>query len=455
MLQRKRGILRKYIIHDISLTIIFINERFCTETMSRDSDVSRRALIKTAGTVGTVGVGLAGCSGSSGNGGGSTDADGEDSGTSSGGSEPEVQLTIGGVMSKPGSAWGGEQPSGHWEFEQRVEERTDGRIQVDNVAEGELCGELTCPEKVSQQTMEIGSASIGNSTKFYPMNDIWMLPFTFPSPQSLGYVHQKAETWEQWWVPLAQEFGVVPIWMHAPTLRSINVGLSRSQSKDFDHRAPTDVEGMDCRRTGSQVSGTALSEWGMNPVSVSWGDSLQGLRSGVVGGMEAALSPVCAYGGNMADSLGESVHNQWTIHNDVKWANVEWLKSLSDENLTIIAEESRKLYRDLVRKNRQLHEDVLGTYVDNPPESAAVNEHDVQMNYIEGDELQEWADQVTYNQNPEMYTDIIESAEQIGVDGEAFHEYLYDSARDSAVPDSFYGDSYTIDAWWDDYLQEM
>ena len=423
--------------------------------MSGDSDVSRRALIKTAGTVGTVGVGLAGCSGSSGNGGGSTDADGEDSGTSSGGSEPEVQLTIGGVMSKPGSAWGGEQPSGHWEFEQRVEERTDGRIQVDNVAEGELCGELTCPEKVSQQTMEIGSASIGNSTKFYPMNDIWMLPFTFPSPQSLGYVHQKAETWEQWWVPLAQEFGVVPIWMHAPTLRSINVGLSRSQSKDFDHRAPTDVEGMDCRRTGSQVSGTALSEWGMNPVSVSWGDSLQGLRSGVVGGMEAALSPVCAYGGNMADSLGESVHNQWTIHNDVKWANVEWLKSLSDENLTIIAEESRKLYRDLVRKNRQLHEEVLGTYVDNPPESAAVNEHDVQVNYIEGDELQEWADQVTYNQNPEMYTDIIESAEQIGVDGEAFHEYLYDSARDSAVPDSFYGDSYTIDAWWDDYLQEM
>lgn len=425
--------------------------------MSHDSGVSRREMLKTAGTVGAVGVGLAGCSGSDGGGGGGSSDDGSsgDSDTSSSESEPELQLTIGGVMSQPGSAWGGEQPSGHWEFEQRIEERTNGRIQVDNVAEGQLCGELSCPEKVSQGTIEIGSASIGNSTKFYPMNDVWMLPFTFPSPQSLGYVHQKPETWEQWWVPFAQEFGIVPLWMHAPTLRSINIGLDRSQSKDVDHRAPADVAGMDCRRTGSQVSGAALSEWGMNPVSVSWADSLQGLRTGVVGGMEAAISPVSAYEGNMADSLGESVHNRWTIHNDTKWASVEWLRSLSDENREILAEESRLMYRDLVRRNRQLHQETLGTYTDSPPETAAVNEHDLQVNYIEGDELQQWSDKVTYERNPELYTDVIDSAGQIGVDGEVFHEYLYDSARESTVPSGFYDDSYTIDAWWDDYLQEM
>jgi len=428
--------------------------------MARDSGVSRRRVIKTIGAVGTVGVGLAGCSGGGGggngddsDGGGSEDDGGTDTG--SGGSEAELSLTIGGVMSPPGSQWAGEQPSGHWEFEKRVEERTDGRIQVENVAEGQLCGELTCPDKVRQGAVEIGSASIGNSTKFYPMNDIWMMPFTFPSPQSLGYVHQKPETWEQWWVPFAQEFGVVPLWMHAPTLRSINIGLDRSDTRDSTHRLPGDVEGMDCRRTGSQVSGICLEEWGMSPVSVSWADSLQGLRTGVVGGMEAAISPICAYEGNMADSLGESVHNQWTIHNDVKWASVEWLKGLSDENRTIIAEESRKIYRDLVRKNPQLHREVLGTHADDPPESSCVREHDLQVNYIEGDEQQQWMDMVSYEQNPDLYTDILGSADQIGVDGEAFYQYLHDSARESAVPDDFWGDDYTIDAWWDDYLQEM
>jgi hypothetical protein len=157
----------------------------------------------------------------------------------------------------------------------------------------------------------------------------------------------------------------------------------------------------------------------------------------------------------MADSLGESVHNQWTIHNDVKWASVEWLKGLSDENLTVIAEESRKLYRDLVRRNPQIHREVLGTHTDDPPEDSCVVEHDLQVNYVEGDEQQKWADQVTYDQNPDLYTDIIDSADQIGVDGEAFHEYLHDSARESAVPDDFWGDDFTIDAWWDDYLQEM
>jgi hypothetical protein len=157
----------------------------------------------------------------------------------------------------------------------------------------------------------------------------------------------------------------------------------------------------------------------------------------------------------MADSLGESVHNRWTIHNDVKWASVEWLKGLSEENRSIIAEESRMLYRDLVRRNQQLHREELGTYVDDPPEGSEVVEHDLQVNYIEGDERQQWADMVTYDQNPDLYTDVIESASQIGVDGEAFHEYLHDSARESAVPDGFYGDDYTIDAWWDDYIQEM
>ncbi|WP_084509931.1 substrate-binding domain-containing protein [Haloplanus natans] len=425
--------------------------------MSRDSDVSRRTVIKTTGAVGAFGVSLAGCSGG---GGGGTDTGSDGSGggstdTSSGGSEAELTLTIGGVMTKPGSAWEGAQPSGHWEFEKRVEERTGGRIQVENVAEGQLCGELTCPDKVRQGAVEIGSASIGNSTKFYPMNDIWMLPFTFPSPQSLGYVHQKPETWEQWWVPFAQEFGVVPLWMHAPTLRSINIGLDRSNSRDSAHRLPADVKGMDCRRTGSQVSGICLNEWGMSPVSVSWADSLQGLRTGVVGGMEAAISPICAYQGNMADSLGESVHNQWTIHNDVKWASVEWLKGLSEENRAIIAEESRRIYRDLVRMNPEIHQQRLGTHTDDPPESACVNEHDLQVNYIEGDEQRQWMDMVSYEQNADLYSDIIGSADQIGVDGEAFHEYLHDSARESAVPDGFWGDDYTVDAWWDDYLEEM
>jgi TRAP-type C4-dicarboxylate transport system substrate-binding protein len=434
--------------------------------MPHDSCASRRKVIKATGAVGALGVGLAGCSGGGGGGdgggggggGGGNESNGGGGGTDSSGgsdSEAELTLTIGGVMSPPGSGWEGEQPSGHWEFEKRVEERTDGRIQVENVAEGQLCGELTCPDKVRQGAVEIGSASIGNSTKFYPMNDIWMLPFTFPSPQALGYVHQKPETWEQWWVPFAQEFGVVPLWMHAPTLRSINIGLDRSDNRDSDHRLPGDVEGMDCRRTGSQVSGICLDEWGMSPVSVSWADSLQGLRTGVVGGMEAAVSPICAYQGNMADSLGESVHNQWTIHNDVKWASVEWLKGLSEENRTIIAEESRMIYRDLVRKNPQIHREVLGTHTDDPPEGSCVREHDLQVNYIEGDEQQQWMDMVSYEQNSDLYTDIIGSADQIGVDGEAFHEYLHDSARESAVPDDFWGDDYTIDAWWDDYLQEM
>jgi hypothetical protein len=155
----------------------------------------------------------------------------------------------------------------------------------------------------------------------------------------------------------------------------------------------------------------------------------------------------------MADSLAASIVNEWMIHNDAKWASVEWLKGLSEENRTILAEESRKLYRDLVRMNDEIHQQRLGMYVDDPPEDSCAVEHDLQFNYLDDDQTQQWRDQVVYEQNKDLYSDIIGSADQIGVDGEAFHEYLVDSDQENSVPTDT--TQFTVDAWWDDYLQEM
>lgn len=418
--------------------------------------------MKTAGAAATGTLaGLAGCSGGGGGGGEGEETEAGNGETTEGGStetesgsgEAALEFTIGGVMVPPGSAWEGEQPSGHWEFEKRVEERTDGRIQIKNVAEGQLCTETDCPDKVRNNIVQVASASIGNSSKFFPMNDIWMLPYTFPNRNALAHTLTKPETYEMFWVPFAQEYGVIPIWYHAPALRNVSIGLDRAGNRDEPHRVPADLEGLDVRRTLSQVSGKALDAWGANPVSVAWSDTLQGLRTGVVGGMEAALSPVCAYGGNMADSLAESIDNHWTIHNDAKWANVEWLKGLSEENRQVIAEESKKLYRDLVRMNDEIHQERLGVHTDSPPDSSCTVEHDLTVNYLDESEMKKWRQKVSPVENSNMYSDIIGSAQQIGVDGQAFHEYLRDSARENAVPSD--NNDFTVDAWWDDYLQEM
>jgi TRAP-type C4-dicarboxylate transport system substrate-binding protein len=420
--------------------------------------LSRRRVLK--GAAGSAGLlTLAGCveDGNSGGGDGSGSGGGNGEGTSGGngdGDSAELAFTIGGVMSPPGSGWEGAQPSGHWEFERRVEEQSDGRIQVDNVAEGQICGELDCPESVRNQTVEVGSASIGNSSQSFPMNDIWMIPYTFPSEISLAHTLTQAETYEQFWVPFAQEFGVIPLWYHAPALRSIHIGLDRAESTDFTHQVPSDVEGMDCRRTASQVSGIALNELGMNPVSLSWADALQGLRSGTVDGAEAAVSPICAYGGNNAEALDSSIINKWTIHNDSKWANVEWLKSLSDENLSLLADVSKSMYEDLVQKNmEEIHQQRLGLYNDNPPEDSCTIEHDLDFTYLDDSQMQQWEDAIGYEDNLDLYSDILDSADQIGVDGEAFHEYLVDTAREDSVPSSH--NDFTVDAWWDEYLSEM
>jgi hypothetical protein len=410
---------------------------------------SRRTVLKgAAGAAGAITV--AGCA-ESGNGDG---GNGDGSNGNGGSGDAELQFTIGGVMSPPGSGWEGAQPSGHWEFERRIKEQSDGRIQVENVAEGQICGELECPESVRNRTVEIGSASIGNSSASFPVNDIWMIPYTFPSEISLAHTLTQAETYERFWVPLAREYGVIPLWYHAPALRAIHIGIDRAESTDYTHQLPEDVEDMDCRRTASQVSGIALDELGMNPVSLAWADALQGLRTGTVDGAEAAASPLCAYGGNNAGALSSSIINKWTIHNDTKWANVEWLKSLSDENLSLLADVSKSVYEDLVRMNvEEIHQQRLGLYTDDPPESSCTVEHDLEYNYLDDDQMQQWEDAIGYEDNLDLYSDIVDSADQIGVDGEAFHEFLADTARESSVPSSH--SDFTVDAWWDEYLSEM
>jgi hypothetical protein len=63
---------------------------------------------------------------------------------------------------------------------------------------------------IYQESIKIGSASIGNSPKFDLVYDF---------------------------------FGVVPFLMHLPTLRSININPDRPENKDFDHRLPEHGEG--------------------------------------------------------------------------------------------------------------------------------------------------------------------------------------------------------------------
>ncbi|MFC6988911.1 hypothetical protein ACFQJD_09665 [Haloplanus sp. GCM10025708] len=52
--------------------------------------------------------------------------------------------------------------------------------------------------------------------------------------------------------------------------------------------SPADFEGRKIRTTQSEVISTAFDELGMNPITISFADTLQGMKSGVVDGLRSS-----------------------------------------------------------------------------------------------------------------------------------------------------------------------
>jgi TRAP-type C4-dicarboxylate transport system substrate-binding protein len=185
-------------------------------------------------------------------------------------------------------------------------------------------------------------------------------------------------------------------------------------------------------------------------VNLSWGDTVQGLRSGVVDGAESWNAAFVAFG--MAGSIGEIILNEWTIGNEVIWADVEWLQGLSTEDREIIAEETKKLHEELASLTSEVNQQRIGA-TQPPTEGSAFAKEEITVNELNEQEQEEWKSTVKKEGNSDLYSDIIENANQLGIDGEGFYEYLHDSARESAVPSSL--DNFSVDTWWNDYIDQI
>ncbi|MFP8952902.1 TRAP transporter substrate-binding protein [Natrialbaceae archaeon A-arb3/5] len=338
---------------------------------------------------------------------------------------------------------------GHDEFVDRLEDRSEGDLEVSYSGDGSICGEEDCPESVEQDLLEVGAASIGNSSGQWPSNDVFLIPYTFPSLAAAADVIHHEETWERYWTTFAEEYGVVPFFFGAPFFRQIMIGED-THDEDDPIRTPDDLEGLAVRRTESENASTALEAWGAHPESVAWGDTVEGLRTGVIDGAETWSSAAAAFG--MTETLGEVVVNDWSIGYQGWWASVDWLQNLSDEHRETLAEVTRELTEDALHVQPEVVEDRIGQ-TSPPDEETAMAEDGIQVNELDDDEIDQWREPVDPQENPALYDQIFSYVDDIGVDGQEFHDYLWDQARADETPTALA--DVTIDTWWDDYIDDL
>lgn len=345
--------------------------------------------------------------------------------------------------------WDGTGVYGHDEFVERVEKASDGDLEVSYSGDSSICGEEDCPESVEQELLEVGSASIGNSSGQWPSNDVFLIPYTFPTAASITHVISHEETWERYWKPFAEAYGVVPFFFGVPFFRQLMIGQD-THDPDDPVRTPADLENLAIRRTESSNASTAIEAWDGNPESVAWGDTIEGLRTGVIDGAETWSSAAAAFG--MTETLGEVVVNDWSIGYQGWWASVDWLQSLEDDQREVLAEVTRGLTEDAVHMHEEVIEERIGET--SPPEAGtAMAEHDITVNVLDDDELDAWREPVDPQENPELYEQIFDYVDDLGLDGQEFHDYLWNQARAEETPTDV--TDVTVTTWWDDYIDEL
>lgn len=336
---------------------------------------------------------------------------------------------------------------GESNFKERLAEQSDGKLQLQLHSGGEICLEPSCLQKTMNGVIEMGECTVTNSTKFMPENSIWMLPYTYPTSTDLGYALAHQESWERWWLPLAEKYGVLPLWWAAPFFRQIYLGGSADVGDN--PATPSAIKGLNIRRTFSEVGARSLQTWGARPQNVSYGDLFQALKSGVVDGYETGPGGVFALGTGLVKLTDHVIVNNFMPEMGTKWVNVEWLKSLPREHQETMAEVSRGIFEDTINMLPSVVENRWG-YTASPPGDSAMAEFDVGVTTPTGSDLDQWRDPIDVEQNPDKWSGLIDTGEQLGGDG--FYDFIRQTARSGDAPEP---PNFEVDTWWGDYLDRL
>ena len=422
-----------------------------------DSDrLTRRKVLQRSGlAAGAAGLtGLAGCTGDGGDGGGGDGGDGGggdggDGGGGDGGSGTASFRVAGGYI-QDSQCWDCLTPGSMFKIPEKVEEYSDGDVTADVIGGGEFCTETTCATKVVNGLVQVAADSVANSSGEFPENNAWLLPRLFPNNQSIYHALTKPESWEQYWVPFAQKYGVVPFTVSYATQRTLLLGQQGgNQLEGADEITPEILSGLDVRRSADTTSSIVIESWGANPVSIQFSEFLQAMKEGAVAGVIAGPGNIMSFGGGPV--VTDAVVNQAYHQIPIEWANVEWLKGLSDENRQAVAEASRWIVEQQGRIVDEVNQERNGQ-ADPVPEGSAFAENDIDVHFLSDSELQAWWDPIDVQENRGQYSDIISRANQLFT-GDDIVDYLYSTGRESAVPDS--PDDFEMDAWWNDYIDQL
>ena len=288
-------------------------------------------------------------------------------------------------------------PVGHSKFGEELTKRTNGRIKVEIFGGNSLCTEMSCPQKLMAGTIHISSSSTQNAAHTFKFLNALDFPYLFPSRAAVNYF-MYSKTSEKYFREVLRKLYDIEFLWTSPELRNIYLGAKYKDKPRV--RVPKQIEGAKIRVTGTDLGRIGLEQMGVNPIPLNWSETLEGLRSGVVDGMETCSCATAAF--NMAPVVSQDVGIGFITCTECSLISYSFLKKLPTKLQEVIYETAYDMQKFTQMETERALVEKVG-YQDPPRSGTVYSKYGVRVNLLNKEELMEWKKMADPRVNPEPY----------------------------------------------------
>ncbi|WP_252108258.1 MULTISPECIES: TRAP transporter substrate-binding protein [unclassified Halomonas] len=171
-------------------------------------------------------------------------------------------------------------------FEELVEERTDGKVDIEIYPNASLGDERTLLEGMQIGTVDMGVITNGPVANFVEEMAVFELPFLFPSPEA-AYRVLDGEIGQE----LLDKLGDVNL----KGLAYAERGFRNLTNSERAVNTPDDMQGLRIRVMENPVYTDTFRALGANAVPMAWTEALTAMQQGTIDGQENPVNVIHSF----------------------------------------------------------------------------------------------------------------------------------------------------------------
>lgn len=315
-------------------------------------------------------------------------------------------------------------PGGPFDFKRDLEERTDGAVTVDLHGGNSVCTELTCIQKMLSGTVEAGYSSTQNAAQTVPFMNILDFPYLWPNMASQYHFLYSRKGNELFRDVMREKFGIETLFS-LNELRSVFLGNKWSDTPEI--RTPDQVKGAKIRVTGSALGTLGLKQMGFAPIPLDWSETLEGLKSGVVDGMETSTMAAAAFG--MTKFVSHDVRLEFFPIFEMAYIGRDTLGRMPSAVQEAVFEAAYYAQSQIQLRGIYSLSNQIGALAQKPAAGTVYANDNVRVDSFTPEEKKLWVEMASPKSNPKPYDEWRRKIDKLGGRSNMY-DAVYEAARE-------------------------